>query len=270
MSLDASVFLVNVPALNPRSDPDAPAGVRFLNPGVAAGENPRLFRPCGLPMPEKTVAAMMAQFAVLARESRSVADLSAFAPGAREDFHAGTSFAIRDAITAARQGREREIKIKELLATAQTELCLAWVLEENALELAGLQDAFGEQWSKFEQDLGLADGKTPDEDDSLTEAMPDFVVSPQKPKASVLVDAVLAFLPEGCGLYSSDAALVSDWEEYGAHFSPAEPEILARFGLAGSFRQAVVPAHLLCLSKRPDPYKPWHAGERLVIAPLEE
>jgi len=222
-------------------------------------------------MPEKTVAAMMAQFAQLARESRNVADLSAFAPGMREDFHAGTSFAIRDEISVARQGREQEIQAKEFLTKAQTELCLAWALEENALELAGLQDAFGEQWAKFERDLGLGDGQTPtDEDDSLIQAMPDFVASPQRPRASVLVDAVLAFLPEGCGLYSSDAALAADWEEYGASFSPATPETLTRFGLTGSFRQAVVPGHLLCLSKRPDPHKPWHTRERLVVAPLGE
>jgi len=270
MSRNTSAFLVNVPALNPGSNPHVPEPVRFLNPGVADGEDPRFFRPAGLPMSGPVVAAMMAQFAQVARESRSAAELSAFAPGMREDFHAGTSFAVGDAIEAARQGREQEIKTREMLSKAQTELCLAWALEKSALELAGLQDAFGAQWSKFERDLGLDEEGMPGDEDHLTKAMPDFVASPKTPKPSVLVDAVLAFLPETCGLYCSDASLLADWEEYGVSFSPAAPETLERFGLTGTFKQAMVPGHLLCLSKRPDPDKPWQAAQWLVVAPEGE
>ena len=46
-------------------------------------------------------------------------------------------------------------------------------------------------------------------------------------------------------------------------------ETLARFGLKGAFRQASLPGHLLCFSKRPDPAKPWLDAPRLVVAPSE-
>jgi len=268
MNRTASVFLVNVPELTPEANPHAPQAVRFLNPGVVAGEEERLFRPEGLPMSDAVVKAMMADFARLAKESRTAGELSAFAHSVREDFHAHTSFAAADAISAALDGQEREKRERELLAKAQTELCLAWSLEKSREELAGLQDAFGQQWSKFEQDLGLGEEESAEgEDDSLAGVMPDFVAGSQKPRACVLVDAALAFLPDGCGLYCSDASLLADWEEYGVEFAPGTAETGERFGLAGAFRQAVVPGHLLCLSRRPDPEKPWQAVEWLVIVP---
>jgi hypothetical protein len=287
MSPNTTDFLVNVPFLNPGTHPGAPAGVRYLNPGVPSPEGDALwFRPQNLPMAESVVKAMLAQFAQLARESKNLADVSAF--GQYEDPHARSSFAVRDEILAAQSGGQREAEALKARSRAQTELCLAWALEEAALELIGLQKKFGGQWSTFEQSLGLYD------DDSLSELqltaaenvsqggvehpsdgenasgtglMSEFVPSRPRVSTSLLVDAILTFLPLGCDLFCADGDLLADWEEYGVAFTPAVPESLARFGLTGVFRQALAPGHLLCRSKRPDPSKPWLDGPRMVVAP---
>ena len=60
-------------------------------------------------------------------------------------------------------------------------------------------------------------------------------LAPSTPKAPVtrVIDAILAFLPSGCGLFSQDKALRADWEEFGVAFAPATPNDLLRFGLDG-------------------------------------
>jgi hypothetical protein len=304
MSFNTDEFLVNVPFLNPGTRPGTPIGVRFLNPGVPApGGDELWFRPENLPMAEPVVKAMLDQFAQLARESKNVSDISAFAQ--YEDPYAHSSFAIRDEILAAQSGSQREIAAGEARSKAQTELCLAWALEEVALELDGLQKKFGGQWSTFERSLGLHDedflldqeldlndrdslegadmslknGETarngkkssPEGEEILrTGTMPEFVPSLPRVSTAVLVDAVLAFLPLGCGLYCADKDLRADWEEFGVVFTSAAPESIARFGLTGSFRQASAPGYLLCRSKRPDPAKPWLDGPRLIVVPGQE
>lgn len=269
MSQDACDFLVNVPALQPAPATAAPAGVRFLNPGVpVTGEDARLFTPSGLPMQGPVVKAMLAQFAQLARESKSLADVSAFAQGQYDDFYSGTSFAVQGELDAAMQGKQAEEALAKARSKAQTELCLAWSLEDYARELEGLGRKLDEQWAKFSNTLGLDEEQTLDEEQAaLAGARPGL--SPDAPRvaSSVVLSAVLAFLPEGCGLYCADKAMLADWEEYGVTLAPASPETLARFGVEGDFLCATAPGHLLCLSKRPDPARPWLDGERLVVAP---
>ncbi|MFP5220813.1 MAG: hypothetical protein ACLGSA_00850 [Acidobacteriota bacterium] len=274
MSSEKKDFLVNVPALNPRTFPNAPEAVRFLNPGLAApaeqGAQPNAwFRPENLPMAEPVVQSMMAQFVQMARDAKRAGDLSGFASAHRKDFHSSTSFAIRDDIRAAQSGEAAALEHAKILSTAQTELCLAWALEEVALELAGLEDKLDSQWAVFEQSLGLEDDDAiGGEGASLAGARPDLVPGGPGVPSAVLMDAVLTFLPPQCGLYCADQRFLGDWEEYGAVFVPATPETLDRFGLEGEFRQASLPGHLLCFSRRPDPAKPWLDGPRLVVAPV--
>jgi len=272
MSLNSDDFLVNVPVLHPATVPGIPEGVRFLNPGVpGAGDAGASFKPDNLPMAEPVVKAMMAQFAELARESRRLGDISAFASGIYEDFHKGSSFAIRDEIRAEQAGTREAAEAQKALSKAQTELCLAWALEEAALELAGLEEKLDGQWAVFEQSLGLEHDDALDPDAAaLAGAKPDLVPGGPRVPVPVLMASVLAYLPANAGLFCADSSLVADWEEYGVSFSPALPETLSRYGLTGEWRQALAPGHLLCLSKRPDPAKPWLDRPRVVVVAAGE
>lgn len=272
MSQDASAFLVNVPALQPASAPQAPAGIRFLNPGVfSPQEDGRLYTPGNLPMDGPTVKAMLAQFAQLARESRSVADVSAFASGQYDDFYSGTSFAVRTEIESARQGKQDAELRARALSKAQTELCLAWSLEDYARELGNLGRKLDDQWAAFSNTLGLDEEETLDDDQAaLAGARPDLAPDAPRVPFGMLLGAMLAFVPEGAGLYCADPSVLADWEEYGVSFREASPEDLAPFGLSGKYLAASAPGHLLCLSKRADPARPWLDAPRLVVAPAKE
>ncbi len=268
-SMQTLSFLVNVPALDGRGRTVPQGAIRFINPGVAGLDNDGLFlRPETLPMDEPVVAAMLAQYAPLARESRGVADISAFAPGQYEDFHSGTSFAIRDAITAQASGQAGAIRAREMRSKAQTTLCLAWALEQAGRELAGLEEKLGGQWSRFEQSLGWEEDDALDPEAlTLAQAKPQLAPGGPKVPYGLLVDAVLCFLPEGCGLFSDDAALAEEWREYGVAFAPATDADTARFGLEGAWQCAKAPGHLLCLSRRAAPDKPWQAAAWSVFLP---
>jgi len=261
-------FLVLVPSLHAASADALPAGVRLLNPGVPGEAD--CFTPANLPMAEPVVKAMLAQFAQLARESKGVADVSAFANGVYEDFHKGTSFAIRDQIRADADPQAAAKALERALSKAQTELCLAWALEDASRELRGLEARLDSQWKTFEQTLGM-DGDDALDDDGLglVEGKPSLVPSGPSVPARAVLDAVLAFLPDGCGLYCPDPALRADWEEFGVAFAPASKDTVARFGLPGDGKwlEALAEGYRLCLSRRADPERPWQSRSCTVVVP---
>ncbi|MFP5239934.1 MAG: hypothetical protein ACLGQW_08895 [Acidobacteriota bacterium] len=261
-----------MPTLTAAGAEGLPAGVRLFDPGVAEGEGGSArFTPANLPMPGPVARAMLGQFVQLARESKTVADVSAFASGVYEDFHRNTTHAIRDQIQAAVQGEDAAAKAQErALSKAQTELCLAWALEDVARELKGLEERLDGQWKTFEQTLGM-DGDDALDDDGLglVEGKPSLVPSGPAVPARMILDSVLAFVPEGCGLFSPDAALRADWEEFGVAFAPASQSTLARFGLEGegAWLEAEAEGRRLCLSRRADPEKPWQGRSFTVVVP---
>ena len=260
-------FLVNVPSMH-SDTAGLPAGVKLMDPGLAPEPDAaKWFTPADLPMDRQVVAAMLAQFNQLARESRGVADVSAFASGLSEDFHSGTSFAIRDEITAADDPEAARKERTKALSRAQTELCLAWALEESAHDLRGLEDTLDSQWANFELTLGMEPGDAIDDDGlGLVEGKPSLAPSTPKAPVTRVIDAILAFLPSGCGLFSQDKALRADWEEFGVVFAPATPNDLLRFGLEGEgWLKAEAEGYRLCLMRRADAGKPWQAAPFAVL-----
>ena len=272
MSLTIPAFLVNVPAMDPRSAPGLPAAVRLFNPGLpdtpvpgASGPGtpgpitpgpitsgpitsgavtsgaitpgpitsgavtPGLgtsgpvtsgsgasgpgapgqsasgpvagharFTPSHLPMDSRTVRAMLAQFAQLARESKSLGDLAAFTSGQFDDFYSGTRFAIQDQLEAAVSGRESAQALRAALSKAQTQLCLAWALENATLELTGLEEKLDGQWAAFEKTLGLDEEQLLDaEAAGLAGGKPDLVPAGPRVPAARVVEAVLTLLAPG-------------------------------------------------------------------------
>ncbi|GFK94568.1 hypothetical protein NNJEOMEG_02415 [Fundidesulfovibrio magnetotacticus] len=269
MSQDTVSLLIHVPDLTPQAAPDVPPAVRFLDPGLAPADPPgRWFRPPDLPLDEASARALTAQFTQLARESRSVADVSAYAPSL-QDAYGSTSFAIKDGLEAALEGRQDQEIRKRALARAQAELCLAWALEEVSRELDGLTAKLDGQWADFEKTLGL-DEEDPlgGEEAALSGAKPDLVPAGPGLPLAVFVDAALTVLPPQCGLHASDEALASSWEEFGVAFAPADAALTAALGLAGAYRAARAPGWRLCLSRRSDPARPWLDAERTVLVPV--
>lgn len=272
MSLHTPQLLVNVPALDPRTAPGLPAGVRYFDPGLPGGANSaQKFTPQTLPMDSAKVRALLAQFAQLARECKNPGELTAFMPGYAEDFYSGTRMAIQSELSARRTEDGAHKRLAEALTRAQTQLCLAWALEDAAQELSGLENRLGGQWADFEKSLGLnEDAEADSEDTALARNRP--VLAPGLPRvpARSLVEAVLAFLPDGAGLYTAEESLIADWSEFGVTFGPAQAPLLERLGLSGHCRRGVAPGWQLSLLRKPDAARPWLDQQRLVIAATKE
>lgn len=257
-------MLICVPKLRPRQDLDRFAPwVRLLDPGVKGLSGP-YFRPDNLPLNEDQVAVMMTRFAALAREVRSPGELEGLRQGVYEDFHANTSFVIRDQLAkAAAETDERAEALRQARIRAQTQLCLALALEAEAFDLAGLASRLDAQWQAFEKSLDLGDETLAE---ALGEADPPlgganpvaFFGGGPSVSASTVVEAVLTLAPPEIGLFSDDAELRASWEEFGSAFAPCD-----RPGLL----KARSPGFRLALSRRAAPDRPWLDAPRDVYVP---
>ncbi|WP_459932309.1 hypothetical protein [Fundidesulfovibrio butyratiphilus] len=264
--VDDAFVLLCVPTLRPRQDLDrfAPS-LRFLDPGLKGPTGP-YYRPDDLPLNEDQVAALMARYAMLAREVRSPGELDGLRQGVYDDFHANTSFAIRDQLAKAASGDdERAEALRQARIRAQTLVCLSLTLEEEAAALNALTAKLDAQWQAFEKSLDLGD-------ETLAEALGEVDpplggvnpvalsgAGPNVP-ASTVVEAVLALVPPEVGLFSDDAELRAAWEEFGAEFLPCDSPGLLK---------ARVPGFRLALSRRASSDRPWLDAPRDVYVPKD-
>lgn len=270
-------FSINVPELHAALASGVPAGnVLFFDPGTAPAGDSAFFSPGTLPLDRREAAGLAERFAQLARETRDPRELSGLWSSAAEDFYSSTTFAIRDQMADMAAGVLEEKRLRQALVKAQSVLCLAWALEEAALDLSRLEDRLDGQWKRFEHELGL------DEDDQASEegrallgeapASLAGITGLILPKALVL-ESILAFVPPSAGLVSADAELIALWAEYGVRFTPADQTDLAVFGLdpptSGRVDTARASGHLLALSRRPEPAKPWLSAPRAVFVPRQ-
>lgn len=262
------VLCISVPQLHPELvGVVLPVAVRCFDPGIADPKNEAFLRPEELPLSADQVRSMQTQFAQLARESRSVGDLAGLQDGMYEDAYSRTSFAIRDEMTALADGSRDAKLLHSVRIKAQTLLCLAWTLEESAMELDGLTEKLTGQWKNFEQSLGL-DEDASDEEELLTAKPYRFDQDAKSIPKPLVIDAMLTLLPTSCGLFTVDEQLKALWEEFGVVFSPASPDALVSLGLdlsEGALFTASAPGFLLTLSRRCPADKPWLAAERTVI-----
>jgi hypothetical protein len=115
-------------------------------------------------------------------------------------------------------------------------------MEERVVEMRGLNTSLRGAWSRFGESLGLGegaqDGEGGEDADSLA-GLQDVLMS-QAPTVSLdefvlpwrlVLEAMLAFLPEEGRLFSFDPAIREEMEEFGLTFAPAGRADLARFGL---------------------------------------
>ena len=227
-------FLLNFPQLHPNMPGcDHPVGVRFFDAVLGSSEDPLLFQPENPPLGQAELLAILEQYESLGRQCKHPSELAHLRMGVLEDFYSRTSFGLAREIAA--QGPEQAAKAwRDELCKAQVLLGLAYRLEEKSLELAKLDEQFAVSWKKFENDLGLSEEDMGELFPAASAASPIFLSGDdlELPWALVL-ESLLAFLPEGCGLWVSNPEILSSLVESGVSFDSPSADFLKGFGLNG-------------------------------------
>jgi hypothetical protein len=265
--------LVHFPSLHPSLAPiPVPSGVRFLDPGLGADDDPALWRPAELPLGSAELAGFLREFERLRQEVKNPKDLAILADTSNGHFFTATSFAVREELEN-RLHPERVAKRR--LVSAQLTLCLAWMVEESLLDLAASADLETRFREALAESLGL-DAQVDDEDAAvLTAALPvgSLLSGPALADEfgvpwSRLLSPVWAVLPEGTGLFTADAAIVSGWIDAGLTLDEPTAGELAALGESvpeGTLAAVREKGWRLLGKTRPHPEAPWLDTPRTVI-----
>jgi len=260
------------PAMRPElAAPDLRASVRFFDPGLAAEPGAACFRPEKLPLSPLEAQGVLGQYESLGDGVKKPGDLATLRSMLQNDFFSETSHAIAADLTD-RMVPGRPETARRRLVKAQTVLCLAFKLEERLVELGGLSDGLTKIWNNLGKSLGV------EEDDEVRESvLPGSAFTPNMtfendfriPWVAVL-EALLAFLPQGTPLCVTDAAIVESWAERGLILAPANPDILSKAFSggavpAGTWLAGTFPGYRLALSTRSSEDKPWLDAPRAVL-----
>lgn len=265
--------LVHFPSLHPTLAPiPVPSGVRFLDPGLGAVDDPALWRPTELPLGSAELAGFLREFERLRQEVKNPKDLAVLADTSNGHFFTATSFAVREELEN-RLHPERVAKRR--LVSAQLALCLAWMVEESLLDLAASADLEARFREALAESLGL-DVQADDEDAAaLAAAMPveSLLSGPALAEEfgvpwTRLLSPVWAVLPEGTGLFTADPAIVSGWIDAGLPLAePLDGElaILGEPVPEGTLATIREKGWRLLGKTRPHPEAPWLDTSRTVI-----
>ena len=139
-------MLLNFPALHPElAGPGGlplPKGLGYLGSGLHPADALRVL-PADLPLDPVRARKWLAEALAYGEQFTSPGELAALALGAREEFPAGGSAAIRAELLArekpADPAAEAAAQVLVARARAQALLLLAESAEERALEIAGLE-----------------------------------------------------------------------------------------------------------------------------------
>ncbi|MGD9609391.1 MAG: hypothetical protein AB7U59_08290 [Desulfovibrionaceae bacterium] len=269
----ASPGLVHFPALHPTLAPiTVPSGVRFLDPGLAPTDDPVLWRPADLPLGADELAGFLREFERLRQEVKNPKDLAILADTSNGHFFTATSFAVREELED-RLHPERVLKRR--LVSAQLTLCLTWMVEESLLDLAQSADLETRFREALAESLGL-ENEVDDEDvAALTASLPvgSLLSGPALAEEfgvpwTRLLSPVWAVLPEGTGLFTADAALVSGWIDAGISLAEPAAEDLAALGEPlpeGTVLVVREKGWRLLGKTRPHPEAPWLDTPRTVL-----
>jgi hypothetical protein len=263
---------IHFPALHPSLAVAAvPEAVRFLDPGLGATDDPRLWRPASLPLGTEELAGFLREFARLRQEVRDPKDLRLLAGASGGHFFTDTTFAIREEL--ADQAQPERVAARRLRA-AQLSLCLAWMVEESLLDLAGAGEAETRFRAAMAESLGL--DETEDEAADLALAMSGAGLPGATGLAeefcvpwSRLLSPFWAVLPESAGLFASDPALVATWLDAGLALAAPAPDAFPGLSDAPSLAGTVLAGRetgwRLLGKTRPDPEAPWLGTPRTIV-----
>uniref|UniRef100_I2Q161 Uncharacterized protein n=1 Tax=Desulfovibrio sp. U5L TaxID=596152 RepID=I2Q161_9BACT len=265
--------LLYFPSLHPALSLGLVPGVRFLDPGLAdSGAGPWL-RPEGLPLVGDELAGMLRGFDQLRREVKNPKDLALLAGASGGHFFADTSFAVREAF--ADQEHPERVAARRA-KSAQLALCLAYMVEESLLGLAGTGELDARFATAMAESLGLGDD---DSDEALATALagvgdmlPAAALADEfRPPWRQVLSPFWAVAPEGAGLLVVDPDMAATLLDAGLPFAePAAPELAGWFpdGRPETRFLAACATGWRVLGKtRPDPDAPWLDAPRPIVIP---
>ncbi|MHC1710700.1 MAG: hypothetical protein AB9872_00895 [Solidesulfovibrio sp.] len=260
--------LLFFPSLHPVLAGEVPAGVRFLDPGLADGGDPAYLRPGDLALNDDTLAGFLREFNRLRQEVKNPKDLAMLAGSSGGHFFSDTSFAVREELedqlhperVTARRGK-----------AAQLALCLSYMMEESLLELAaeagGLDDRFHRGLT---ESLGLdRDHDADEEADQLVaalagagEPLPAAAFAEEfRPSWQQTLSPFWAVAPSEAGFFVSDPELAATWIDAAIPLAAPSPEETAAWfpaGLpSGTLLAGRVTGWQLLGKSRPNPEAPW-------------
>ena len=213
------------PRMHPSLVPaQCPAWVRFLSPGMPPASDRHLwFRPQSLPMSEaecKRYARQVTDFASQFRKPKELAEL--VGPGTGQiPFYDQTGLAIRDDLNARlRQdtdpqspGRSSTYRLQ-----GQMNLIMAWIIEEQAVELQGLN----QRWESFQEAMDEVLGVEDRPDDPWTSA--DMAHAPtQLVPWTRLLPWFLLFIGPQDALVVQEIEIIDQWKDNGLFLEPTRP-----------------------------------------------
>ncbi len=267
--------LLCFPCLHPALAPGLPPGVRFLDPGLADPSDRAWLRPEDLPLSGDALAGYLREFDRLRREVKNPKDLALLAGASGGHFFADTSFAVREAFADQEQPGRVAARRRQ---TAQLALCLAYLVEESLLDLAGTGEIDARFAAAMAESLGLGDG---DDGEELTATLADVggalppaaLAEEFRPPWRTILSPFWALAPREAGFFVHDADMAATLLDAGLPFAP-----VSEAELAGWFPDGPPQASLLAVSEtgwralgktRPDPDAPWLDTPRpLVVANL--
>lgn len=270
----AAPGLLFFPALHPSLATGAvPEAVRFFDPGLAPADDPRFWRPEGLPLGEAELAGFMREFTRLRQEVKNPKDLRLMAEASGGYFFADTTFAVREELS---DHLHPERVAARRLRTAQLTVCLAWMVEESLIDLAGSGEAETRFRAAMAESLGLEDLADEDEATALTLAatgtgLPEtarlaeeFGVPWQR-----LLSPLWGLVPPAVGFFTTDQDLAATWLDAGLALTAPGPGGAAGLAddpeLAGRLLTATETGWRLLGKTRPDPEAPWLDTPRTVV-----
>lgn len=268
--------LLCFPSLHPVLAPGIAAGVRFLDPGLAAPEaDDRFLRPDGLPLDRDGLAGFVREFERLRREVKNPKDLALLAGSSGGHFFSDTTFAVREQLED--QLHPERVAARRAQA-AQLALCLAYMIEESLLELVGTGELDARFRRGMVESLGL-DPESDDDDEAMAlaaslagagELLTAGVLAEEfRPPWRQVLSPFWAMAPEGAGLFTADPDIAATWIDAGIPLAEPDAAELAGLFPDGAPETPVLAARVtgwrLLGKSRPNPEAPWLDQPRLVV-----
>ncbi|MDZ7759982.1 MAG: hypothetical protein U5L00_06970 [Desulfovermiculus sp.] len=211
------------PRMHPSLVPaPCPAWVHFLSPGMpTVADTHPWFRPQALPLNEQECvqyARQVVDFANQFRKPKELADL--VGPGTGQiPFYDQTGLAIRDDFHAhLRQETEHKSLDRDKRMQGQMNLIMAWIIEEQAIELHGLNESLHSYQQAMDHVLGVEDRSF---DPLVNGNMPNTTL--QLVPWTKLLPWFLLFLGPQDALVVRDTEIIEQWEENGLGLEPTRP-----------------------------------------------
>jgi len=233
--------------MHPALAPETPAGVRFVNPGLAASRpgapaDAAFLTPGTLPLGPAQARRYVQDALEFGGRFQASGDIAGY--GARSDgpAYAGAGADMRAEMAdlarfasgaAAAPAQPAATSPETALLASQMTLLLAWTLEERILELAELASGLATSSQRFEKALGLDEEDAESEPDtSASAAGVGDVASLAADHAEAVasfpwrrsVEHLAAFLPEDARLLTCEPFLREAWETAGATLTQADPK----------------------------------------------